>query len=33
MNPSIAVITPTYNRVGSLGSAIDSILAQGHGDF
>jgi len=33
MNPSIAVITPTYNRGGSLGRAIESVLAQGHGDF
>jgi hypothetical protein len=33
MSPSIAVITPTYNRVGSLGRAIESVLAQAHGDF
>jgi len=33
MAPAISVIIPTYNRVGTLGRAIDSVRAQSYGDF
>lgn len=33
MNPEISVILPTYNRTGTLGAAMTSVLAQSYRDL